>query len=90
MFAFRITPVKGEPYDLTVTSRDILVWERNDVTNRMSRLENDPTFADLYSVTHIAAQRQGMFDGVLAAWETTVDLMPIPNTEPMDPTRPGP
>lgn len=89
MFSFRVKPDSGEAYNLTVTSRDVVMWEKTDRSNRISRLENDPTITDLYSVTHIAARRQGMFHGSLAEWETSVDLDPITEENAQDPTQPG-
>lgn len=90
MFTFRIIPDNAEPYDLTVTSRDVVMWEKIDRTHTISRLEASPSVSDLYSVTHVAAKRRGLFAGVLAEWETSVDLENIPNPAASDPTQPGP
>lgn len=90
MFTFRVMPDVGEAYDLLVTSRDVVMWEKIDRSHRISRLENDPTISDLYSVTHIAARRKNMFHGSLAEWENTVDLVPITEEGAQDPTQPGP
>lgn len=91
MFSFRVTPDSGEAYDLEVTSRDIVFWEKIDRTHTVTRLENDPRMTDIYSVTHVAARRQGLFSGMLAEWETSVDLDTIPDPEDKasDPTQPG-
>jgi hypothetical protein len=89
MFTFRIFPDNGEPYDLKVTSRDVVMWEKMDRTHTISRLESAPSVADLYSVTHVAAKRRGMFAGVLAEWENAVDLEGIPDPHASDPTQPG-
>jgi hypothetical protein len=89
MFSFRVTPDSGEAYDLEVTSRDIVFWEKIDRTHTVTRLENDPRMTDIYSVTHVAARRQGLFSGMLAEWETAVDLDTIPEDKAPDPTQPG-
>lgn len=92
MFTFHVTPDSGEPYDLTVKSRDIVFWEKIDRTHTVTRLEHEPRITDIYSVTHVAAKRQGFFSGTLAEWETSVDLeepTTQPVAEPADPTQPG-
>ncbi|MGH3986923.1 MAG: hypothetical protein ACRDTZ_06350 [Pseudonocardiaceae bacterium] len=89
MFTFRIIPDDGESYDLTVTSRDVVKWEKIDHTHTISRLEASPSITDLYSVTHVAAKRKGLFRGVLAEWETSVDLEPLADPAASDPTPPG-
>ena len=90
MFSFRVIPDSGEAYNLEVTSRDIVFWEKIDRTHTVTRLENDPRMTDIYSVTHVAARRQGLFSGMLAEWETSVDLDPIIDNAPApDPTQPG-
>jgi hypothetical protein len=90
MFTFMVTPDGGEPYQLEVTSRDIVFWEKIDRTHTVTRLDNDPRMTDIYSVTHVAAKRQGLFQGLLAEWETSVDLDTVPEDKPPDPTPPGP
>lgn len=89
MFTFHVIPDSGEPYDLKVSSRDVVVWEKIDRNNTISRLENTPRMSDIYSVAHIAAKRQGLFQGVYAEWETCVDLETIPDPAATDPTQPG-
>jgi hypothetical protein len=90
MFTFKVTPDSGEPYELTVASRDVVMWEKIDRKHTISRLETEPSMTDLYSVTCVAAKRQGLFRGVLAEWETSVDLAPVVEEEdPSDPTQPG-
>lgn len=89
MFTFRVTPDSGQPYDLEVTSRDIVFWEKIDRAHTVTRLENDPRMSDIYSVTHVAAKRKGLFSGLLAEWETSVDLAPAEEPPNSDPTQPG-
>jgi hypothetical protein len=86
MLDVRIIPDSGEPYDLRVGTRDVVVWEKVDRLNTVTRLESDPKMTDLYAVSHIAAKRQGMFTGTLAEWETSVDLELGLNGE-VDPTQ---
>jgi hypothetical protein len=88
MFTFKVTPDSGEPYDLTVKSRDIVFWEKIDRNHTVTRLENDPRITDIYSVTHVAAKRQGKFSGTLAEWEISVDLDSVEEA-PSDPIQPG-
>jgi hypothetical protein len=89
MMTIRINPDSGESYDLVVGSRDIVVWEKIDRNNNMARLEADPRMSDMYSVSHIAARRQGKFVGTLAEWETSVDLDLDVNGADSTPTQPG-
>ena len=91
MFTFTVSPDNGEPYDLTVTSRDVVMWEKIDRNHTINRLETNPSMKDLYSVTHVAAKRRNLFPGVLAEWETSVDLEPkAPDPHASDPTQPAP
>lgn len=90
MFTFRVKPDIGEPFDLTVSSRDVVMWEKMDRNNTITRLEANPSMVDLYWVTHIAAKRQNLFPGVLAEWENSVDLEPLDSDlKSSDPTRPA-
>ena len=89
MFTFWVTPDSGEPYQLSVKSRDVAFWEKIDRTHTVTRLEQDPKMSDIYSVTHVAAKRQGFFSGPLAEWETSVDLDTVPDETASDPTQPG-
>jgi hypothetical protein len=90
MMEVRVVPDSGEPYVLKIGSRDVVAWEKIDRRNTMTRLDSDPKMADIYSVSHLAAKRRGLFTGTLAEWETAVDLeLDFTKPEELDPTQPG-
>jgi hypothetical protein len=74
MFDFTITPDGKEPYYLTATSRDVLMWEKAGKNRSFTALLTNRNFTDLYSLAHIASRRQGMFVGTLDEFEEQCDL----------------
>lgn len=94
MFDLVVVPDGGDPYPLGVGSRDVLVFEKTarKGTN-LATWREAPSMVDLYRVSHIAAVRQGLFTGDLAAWEHTVDIDFADDDDEdgdgPDPTRPG-
>lgn len=71
MITFTVRPDGGEPYELTAGSRDVLQWERTTKGKSAATLGD---MADMYKVAWLAAKRQGLYDGSLQDFETTVDL----------------
>jgi hypothetical protein len=86
MFDFEIRPDHGEPYKLTAESRDVLVWEKTGRGRSLKTLTDNVSLADMYEISHIAARRQGFFNGNLGEWEKTVNLDLTDSGEP-DPTQ---
>lgn len=76
MIRMRVTPDSGEPYTIEPASRDVLLWERSGKGRSISRLSEEPAVADLYSLAHTAARRQGRISMSveLAEFEQSVDL----------------
>ena len=77
-----------EPFEVGVTSRDLLFWERTVKGASMARLDAQRA-VDLYSLAWSAAKRQGLLpDGIdLAAFEQAADVES--SGAPARPTNPG-
>lgn len=89
MFDFRVTPDEGDPFDVEAAPRDVLVWERTNKNKRVfSDLLERTSLADMYHLAHVAARRQGLFEGDLRAFEASCDVSGAPKEEP-DPTGSG-
>lgn len=93
-----ITPDDGEPFELKVTSRDALIWERTSKTKPASILAylSYPSMTEAYRLAHIVAKREGRFDGSLSDFEqahlikidTTLEFGPGDGQDPEpDPTQ---
>jgi hypothetical protein len=94
MFDFTITPDNEPEYFLTASSRDVLMWEKGNRNRSFQALLTNRSFADLYSLAHLASRRQGLFTGTLAEFEESCDLKggrddQADEGEP-DPTQPAP
>jgi hypothetical protein len=91
MYTFRVTPEDGEPFEVASTSRDILAWERKSGKTARYILEKLP-YAELYKIAHLAATRQGLYDGDFAAFQSGCDLKILrteDDDDASDPTLPG-
>ncbi|OLL69839.1 hypothetical protein Ae168Ps1_6396c [Pseudonocardia sp. Ae168_Ps1] len=89
MFTFEVVPDGGESYELVAASRDVVVWERTGKGRSLQQLTENLRMSDLYEVAHLAARRQGRFDGSLEDFIGSVDLNLDGAAEPEGPTRPG-
>jgi len=85
MIDLRVMPDAGEPYDLTVTTRDIAKWERTVKGASMAGLVQNMRADDLYKVGHNAATRTGKFTGTVQEFTDSCDLDVIGDSE-ADPT----
>lgn len=81
MITVKVTPDDGRMYELTADSRDIYTWERTTKGASFAKLMSDMHMTDVYKVAHIAAQRQGQFDGTLADFADTHALDMIDEDE---------
>lgn len=92
MIDFKVIPDGGERFDLTADSRDVLVWERTakGKVRSVGELVESKSFVEFYRLAHIAAKRQGVFDGDLAEFEATHALEVGDDDDGEDPTRPAP
>jgi hypothetical protein len=87
VIAFTVAPENGEPYELTATSRDVLMWEKTTHGWTFLKLMEEMPMVQLYKLAHLAARRQQMFTGPLEEFEKTCELK-FERTE-ADPTQPG-
>lgn len=88
MITLKVTPDTGEPYTVTATSRDVLMWEKTTQGNKsFFGLVKDPTMVDLYKVAHIASRRQGLFNGSLQEFENSCEVEGETEDEEPDPTQ---
>lgn len=88
MFRFKVMPDEGEAYELAATSRDIATWERTNKAASLGRLQSDMRMSDLYKIAHLAAVRQGLYEGAAKDFEASADLDVLDEDE-ADPTRPA-
>jgi hypothetical protein len=87
-----IQPDDGEQYELKVTARDALMWERTGKDNpSILAYLSYPSMVEAYRLAHIVAKRTGKYEGSLKDFEATHDLsiatMMTTDDEP-DPTNP--
>lgn len=87
MFTFTVVPDNGEPFQATATSRDVVIWEKLGKGRSMSRVAQEPTMGDLYSLAHVAARRLQLFTGTLEEFEHSVDIDFEGEDEAPDPTQ---
>jgi hypothetical protein len=85
-----VTPDDGEKYELKVTSRDALMWERSgrDNPSILDYLQR-PSMSEAYRLGHIVAKRTQQFMGTLKEFEQSNDLvigMGIDTDDEPDPT----
>lgn len=92
MIEFTVQPDGGEKYEVTATSRDIVVWEKRTASGKggprsFAQLMSDLRMTDMYIIAHVASKRLGLFEGSQADFEQGVDLEFDIEEEP-DPTPP--
>ena len=90
MIDFTIKPDAGDEYDITATSRDVLMWEKTTKGAVFSKLMEQLTMVDLFKVAYFACKRQGMFAGTQAEFEATHELAFKGETEAADPSQTAP
>lgn len=86
MIEFTVKPDTGDEFKVEATSRDVYVWEKI-TKSHMGQLQDNISMTAMYSLAHLAAKRQQLFNGSLDEFTQTCDLdfddMPEPG-----PTRP--
>lgn len=75
MIDFTVKPDGAEPYQVTATARDVLVWEKAAKSRTFVKMMSELPLADLYIIAHIASRRHGLFSGNLHDFENSVDLV---------------
>lgn len=93
MFRVKVIPDNGSaPYEVVAEARDVLLWERSGRDRAFADLTDRMRMVDIYSLMHVAAKRQGRFDGSLEMFENDVNLellKPTEDDEAPDPTDRG-
>lgn len=77
MFRVKVMPDDGEPFIVTVTTRDISKWEKTTKGATFATFQADQKISDLYKITYYACVRQGLDTGTpqtLAEFESGADL----------------
>jgi hypothetical protein len=75
VITLQVTPDDAEPYKVTATSRDVLMWEKTTKGDKsFVDLVQSPNLVDLYKVAHLASHRQGLFTGPYADFEATCEV----------------
>jgi hypothetical protein len=75
LLKFRLHYEDGTPPALLkCTARDVLMWERTGKGKVFQELVRSQAMVDLYRIAHIAATRQGIYQGDLRSFEGSVDL----------------
>lgn len=88
MIEFSVNPENGDAYEVTATSRDVLLWEKTTKGRSVKTLMDDVSLVDMYKIAYLASQRQGLFHGTIKEFEDSVDL-DFEETDQPDPTQPG-
>lgn len=89
MITLQVTPDDAEPYTVTATSRDVLMWEKTTKGGKsFVDLVQSPNLVDLYKVAHLASHRQGLFTGPYADFEARCEVTGVDEEDPEpDPTQ---
>jgi len=74
MIDVRVTPDDGEPWDVNITARDILKWERMGQGRSVAQLESGAKLIYIYELAHIASRRTKSFTGSLELFEETCEI----------------
>ena len=74
MIDVTITPDGGGPIEVTIQSRDVLVWERTGKGRSFGTLMDDISMTAIYHLAWLAMRRLGHFAGDLKEFEATVEV----------------
>lgn len=75
MFNITVTPDNGNPYEVSVSQRDVLKWEKADSSRSISRAQEEGLrLADLYELAYHASVRTNNFKGTQAKFENEHEL----------------
>jgi hypothetical protein len=66
----------GEKFELTVTARDILMWERTTKGASLAGFQDNARMTDMYAMAFFAAKRAGVLESgtLLKTFETDYDV----------------
>ena len=96
MLTVSVRPDDGDEYQLKITARDALMWEKVTGGKKTTlQFLGNMAMVDLYKMSHISARRQQLFTGTLEEWEKTVEVIfetdyegQLADIDVEDPTRP--
>lgn len=86
MINFKIVPDDGDSWEVTATSRDVLVFERVTKGRTFNALADDLHMADIFRLAYLASKRQGMYNGTEKEFEQTHEVETVPDSGEVDPT----
>lgn len=71
MFWVRVKPRGGKPFDVEVTTLHALEWEEARPGRSISQFDRDGRISDLYTLTYVAVEDDGRFDGDIKHFKKT-------------------
>lgn len=77
MFDFKVIPDSKQAYEVTATSRDVMIWEKTNKGASLGKLFEDQNLSDFYKIAYLASVRQGLFTGTAAQFDETCDIVPF-------------
>lgn len=94
MFRVKVMPDGGDPFVVTVTTRDISKWEKVTKGATFAGFQEQQKISDLYKMVYYACLRQEIDTGThrtLVEFESSADLDVLGDDEEdePDPTRPA-
>jgi hypothetical protein len=89
MFKVTVKPDGSEPFDVEVTTRDALRWERAKKGRSLAQFGENPRVEDLYSLTFVAVMRSEKFPGDIREFEEQCDLERHPDSDDEDEDQDG-
>lgn len=75
-----VFPDGAEPYDITITSRDIAHWERTHKGRSFGQFESDMRMEFLVELAYVASVRSGLWSGPENEFRDSVDVGMEPET----------
>lgn len=75
MIEFTCKPDGADPYKVTATARDVLVWEKALKSRTFTKLMAELPLEDLYKIAWLASKRLGLYADTAESFELNVDLV---------------
>jgi len=90
MITMTVQPDDGDPFEVKAGTRDIYVWEKTNRGKTFAELMKNMAIVDLYEIAHIAARRQGLYQGTLRDLVETCEIETELDEEDEDDGKAGP
>lgn len=87
MIEVTVIPEDGEPFEVTITSRDVRMWEKAGKGRRIDP-QMGVSYSDLYELTWRALRRTSKYDGEFSEFADAHDLE-VADESTVDPTSGG-